>query len=422
MNNRLYIHIDADAFFASVEQCLHRELRGKPIVTGRDGSIGVALSYEAKALGVERATPIHMIREEFPTVQMVASDYYMYKIYSDRMISIIREYIPSIRRNSIDECSADITSMCDSFQEAEALATQVQQILNQKLMCTFSIGISTSPLLTKMASGMNKPAGLTMIDPATSTEYQQEYIKKVSGLGRKLCERLSKLGVLRISDFIERYPVIRKNFSIVTDDIYHQLLGRQSTRVREYALQKSMNRARSFKVTDNQDAVFGQLVLNFEHLMRKLRAQNMTCQRIYVTLGTADRNRRGSHLRLPSHSRDVDLLMAHMRIVFDDLCRAGEAYRYASVTLSGLRIQEVVQNDLFGEHEQQSSTESMYQTIDDLDSKFGKPVISIAATLSRPRNLGSHVDPKTYPITMRHQLLPGEEANRRIRYPFLGTV
>ena len=92
MTNNFFIHIDADAFFASVEQCLHRELKGKPVVTGRDGGIAVAMSYEAKALGVERATPIHIIRQEFPGVHMVASDYFMYKLYSDRMLEIINNW------------------------------------------------------------------------------------------------------------------------------------------------------------------------------------------------------------------------------------------------------------------------------------------------------------------------------------------
>lgn len=422
MNNNFYIHIDADAFFASVEQCLHRELRGKPIVTGRDGGIAVAMSYEAKDLGVERATPIHIIREEFPNVQMVVSDYFMYRIYSNRMLEIIQMYIPSIQRKSIDECSADITREVSSFEEAEILGGEIKKVLEQKLQCTFSIGISSSPLLSKMASGMNKPSGLTIINTKKNTEYLKVPIKKVSGLGRKLCERLSDLGVVCIGDFIQSYPRIRKNFSIVTDDIFQQLQGVPTLRNTLQKEQQSMNRARSFKVTFSREEVFGQLVTNLESLMKKMRAGDFVCSRILVLLKNIERKPISVNIKLPTSTRDMSIIMFHLRTIFDDIYSSEEGYRYASVTLSGLQDSFCSQPDLFGEINNSPREDKMYALIDSLENKFGNRCVTLASTLNLPHGLGSHIKKNTYPITEMNPLLPGETYFKRLKYPFLGLV
>ena len=422
MTKRIFIHIDADAFFASVEQCLHRELRGKAIVTGRDGSIAVALSYEAKALGVKRATPIHIIRKEFPTVKMVASDYYMYKIYSDRMLSIISEHIPNIKRKSVDECSAEITDLIVDFDAAEKLTKTIQEQLQTQLSCSFSFGISTSSLLAKMASGMNKPSGLTIIDPENNTEYYNLPIKEVSGLGKKLCERLSGLGVVRIKDFIEKYPSIRKNFSLTTDDIFYQLQGKPTFRNILETLQKSMNRSRSFKVSDDKNEVYGQLVMNFEHLMRKMRAQSLLCRQVHISLKNAERNYSSLKIKLPTSSRDVEILLRHVTILFNKLWDDNQEYRYVSITFSGLSSAALVQADLFGQHIQESKNESVYRSIDLMDEKFGTSTVSLASTLIQPKKIGSHINPEKYPITMTHELLPDESVYKRLQYPYLGTI
>lgn len=422
MTKRFFIHIDADAFFASVEQCLHRELRNKPIVTGRDGSIAVALSYEAKALGVKRATPIHIIRKEFPNVQMVASDYYMYRIYSDRMIAIIQEYIPHISRKSIDECSAEITDSISSQEQAQELARTIQKDLQTRLLCTFSIGVSTSPLLAKMASGMNKPAGLTLIDPENDTDYHNEYIKEVSGLGARLCERLSRLGVIRISDFIKKYPRIRKNFSVAIDDIFYQIQGIPTHRIPTGTPQKSMNRARSFKVTNNKDTVFGQLILHFEHLTRKMRSQSLTCQTIHISLRNAERISTHAKIKLPKRTRDMQLLLLHINILFRDIWKTNNTCRYISLTFSGLSSGSYIQSDIFNNFQNESHQEKIFTAVDILNGKFGKPLVTLASGMIQPKKLGSHIQNEKYPITHTHPLLLGESEYKRLQYPFLGVI
>lgn len=419
--HRWFIHIDADAFFASVEQCIHRELRGKPVVTGRDGSIAVAMSYEAKALGVERATPIHILRKEFPSVSIVVSDYYTYRIFSDRMLAIIQTYLPQVVRNSIDECSGEIIGMITQ-QEVQQLANDIQQALQTKLSCSFSLGISRSPLLAKLASGMHKPSGMTIIDPLVDYSYQQLPIAKVSGLGSKTCERLGKLGIIFVKDFIEKYPRIKKDFSINLEDIYYEVQGIPKLRKQKKAHQQSMNRARSFTVTKSREAVYGQLIVNSEHLLRKMRTQKLGCTRIQVALKDTYRVIHHEQQTLHTLSFDTNTIMTYVTKLFNQLFIPGEGYRYVSVTFFGLQSQEYMQADLFGESHHEEQQSKLYMSLDSLNTRFGKQVISYGSTMTLPRSFGTSEYQAKHLMTQAYHLLPGESVYQRLRYPYMGKI
>tara|TARA_B100001179_G_C18353613_1_gene301914 strand:- start:73 stop:624 length:552 start_codon:yes stop_codon:yes gene_type:complete len=183
-----------------------------------------------------------------------------------------------------------------------------------------------------------------------------------------------------------------------------------------------MNRARSFKLTTSKEAVLGQLVLNYEHLMRKMRNQNLGCSRIYISLRDHERKSTTGNRVLLRHTRDPKSIMESIQSLFNTLWKSGEGYRYVSLTFSGLRVQSTVQMNLFESPEQESSQETIYGMLDQLDAKFGKTVVSLGSTLTLPKKLGSHLDPKRYPLTLQHPLLPGESLHRRVRYPFLGSI
>ena len=107
----MILHLDADAFFASCEQSLHPELRGKPIVVGGDRGIVTAASYEAKALGVKRGLPTFKLKQQFPTVIVVNSNYADYEDFSEKIFELLLQTSPCIEAYSIDESFADMTGI-----------------------------------------------------------------------------------------------------------------------------------------------------------------------------------------------------------------------------------------------------------------------------------------------------------------------
>ena len=108
---RAIAHVDADAFFASVEQAVHPELKGRPVITGAERGIVAAASYEAKARGVKRGVPLHQVKQVCPECVLLPSDYETYSLYSKRIFAILRRFTPVVEEYSIDEAFCDLTGL-----------------------------------------------------------------------------------------------------------------------------------------------------------------------------------------------------------------------------------------------------------------------------------------------------------------------
>ena len=112
---RAILHLDADAFFASCEQAIHPELKGKPVITGKERGIVAAASYEAKARGVTRGVRLSDVKKICPDAVILPSDYETYSLFSLRMFAIIRRFTPDVEEYSIDEAFADLTGLRRNF-------------------------------------------------------------------------------------------------------------------------------------------------------------------------------------------------------------------------------------------------------------------------------------------------------------------
>ncbi len=145
---RAILHVDADAFFASVEQALHPELKGRPVVTGQERGI--------IACGV----PLHEARCRCRGLVVLPSDYETYSLYSRRLFTILRRHTPSVEEYSIDEGFADLSGLRRVFRASyEDIARRIQAAVRQELDITVSAGLSLSKSLAKLASKFRKPAG-----------------------------------------------------------------------------------------------------------------------------------------------------------------------------------------------------------------------------------------------------------------------
>ena len=420
----LYIHIDADAFFASVEQCIHHELSKKPVVAGRNGSIVVAVSYEAKKLGVKRGLAAHEILRDFPTVYVVASDYDMYQIFSDRMVSITQSFLEKVTRTSIDEMKASVRIHSD--QELALCLEQLQTLqktLQRKLGLSFSFGIGDTKIMAKIASGMHKPAGFTYLGETNNLEeFMKLSVEKVPGFGRQTSPRLRRLGIGTIQQFITHYPSIASNFSISIQEIHDELQGvPRISKARQTG--KSINRARSFKVTNSYEEIKGQVTKNLEHLVQKLRNHGMQAKQISLNLRTAERQSMNQRVSLPVSSDDYFFLSQQTLGLLQKIYQSGQGYRYASVTLGSCEKNSMNQPSLFTEVQNiEQKNAIIWKAIDSVNSKYGKRILSLADGLRQPLELGSHLSQNHPMIVKAHPLLPGESSWRRLSYPFLGKI
>jgi DNA polymerase-4 len=420
----LYIHIDADAFFASVEQCVHHELSRKPVVAGRNGSIVVAVSYEAKKLGVERGLAAHEILRDFPSVYLVASDYDMYQIFSDRMVSIAQSFLGKVIRTSVDEMKSSV--LIHSDQELVLCLEQLQTLqktLARKLGLSFSFGIGDTKTMAKIASGMHKPSGFTYLGENNNLqEFMKLSVEKVPGFGRQTSPRLRKLGIATIQQFITYYPSIASNFSVTMQEIHDELQGiPRVSKTRQTG--KSINRARSFKVTYSYEEIKGQITKNLEHLVQKLRNHGMQTKQISVNLRNAERQSMNQRVSLPISTDDYFFLSQQTLGLLQKIYQPGQGYRYASVTLGSCEKNSMSQPSLFTEvQDTKQKNSTIWKAIDSVNSKHGKRILSLADGLRQPLELGSHLSQNHPMIVKTHPLLPGEASWRRLSYPFLGRI
>lgn len=420
---QIHVHIDADAFFASVEQAIHRELRGLPVAVGQNGGIVTALSYPAKDLGVSRVAPVVSVRKDYPEVTIAASDFNAYGIFSKRMDNIIRSHFPNLVKNSVDEGSVDMTEKVGSFEEAEVLIKKLQTELEQKLGCTFSFGIARTPLLSKLASSMNKPNGIEVLTDENVKE-KIHYLPAdcLSGIGKQGYKHLQENNIYTIGDFAKADPDwLLHEFSIVMPALQKQVLGKVVEIPRQKEGIKSMSRERSFPATKSYQYLHSQLSSNIEHLASRMRKEDLFTNRIGLVLRGQDFSHSKSFVSLSYPTRDPQYLLSEANKILEEIFQDGIYYRQVSVTCSGLGKQPI-QKDLFGEVKESDSKDEVLQMVDVLEDKFGKKCISLASSLEAQKNtqkaFSGRVEGDVYPYGM----LPGEEIGKRLQVPFIGEV
>lgn len=200
---RKIIHIDMDAFFASVEQRDHSELRGRPVAVGGSSERGVvaAASYEARKYGVRSAMASKIARQKCPELIFVKPRFEVYKQVSDQIRTIFAEYTTLIEPLSLDEAYLDVTENLPQIKSATLIAEEIRQRIKEKTNLTASAGVSYNKFLAKLASDQNKPNGIYVIKPEEGEEFvAQLKVERFHGVGRVTADRMQKLGIITGAD------------------------------------------------------------------------------------------------------------------------------------------------------------------------------------------------------------------------------
>ncbi|MFN2396555.1 MAG: DNA polymerase IV [Bacteroidales bacterium] len=198
MNCHKIIHIDMDAFYASVEQRDNPELKGKPVAVGGGGERGVvaAASYEARKFGVRSAMPGIQARKKCPEIVFVKPRFDVYKKVSDQIRNIFHEYTDLVEPLSLDEAYLDVTNPKKGKNSATLVAKEIRERIYNELHLTSSAGISFNKFLAKIASDVKKPNGMFVIHPDEAARYIENLpIEKFHGVGKVTAQKFKKLGI-----------------------------------------------------------------------------------------------------------------------------------------------------------------------------------------------------------------------------------
>ena len=195
---RKIIHIDMDAFFASIEQRDNPDYRGKPLAVGYSGARGVvaAASYEARVFGVRSAMASKIALRKCPHLIFVMPRFDVYKSVSRQIMEIFHEYTDLVEPLSLDEAFLDVTENHKNIPSATQIAQEIKQKITETLGLTASAGVSFNKFLAKIASDFNKPNGLYVVRPKDAEQFVEKLkIEKFFGVGKVTAERMHQLGI-----------------------------------------------------------------------------------------------------------------------------------------------------------------------------------------------------------------------------------
>ena len=247
---RKIIHVDMDAFFASVEQRDNPELRGKPVAVGGSSGRGVvaAASYEARKFGVRSAMPSVTAKRLCPDLVFCKSRFDVYREVSQQIRAIFRHHTDLVEPLSLDEAYLDVTEDKLGIGSATRIAELIRQEIRAKTKLTASAGVSYNKFLAKIASDQNKPDGMCVIRPGEGAEFVARLpIRRFHGVGPKGAEKMARLGIETGGDLAERdIEWLRGHFGSFADYLYRAARGIDLRPVRSSRIRKSVGGERTF--------------------------------------------------------------------------------------------------------------------------------------------------------------------------------
>lgn len=414
----MILHVDGDSFFAACEMSRHPHLWNQPVVVGQERGIAVAMSYEAKKLGITRAMPIFKVREMHQDVTVLSSHFDLYEMYSDKLFNILSEYFDEVEHYSIDECFARVRPEQCSEEYIRKVKTNVQK----RLGITFSFGLAANKVLAKVASKFRKPDGLTIIMPGEENAYLENLsVGSIWGIGSRTAEKLRSMNIQTALDF-KNYNerVVVDTFAEPIAHIQAELKGKSLSSIHTlHEDQKSLQATRSFTpATADVSFIYSELSRNVEEACERLRDADMYGK--YISIFIKSKETKENPIRkyfslskeLEFYTNNPIEILRTLHDEFPGLVNNNYVYKATGVTIHGLRHKESIPEDLLGGQNRSFERNSYTDAIDAINKRFGEHSIQMASSMKS--------------ITKRR----GEAAARdekdpyiwNLPLPYLGTV
>ncbi|MBI2345535.1 MAG: DNA polymerase IV [Deltaproteobacteria bacterium] len=419
------LHVDADAFFVSVEQTLHPELKGKPVITGAERGIVAAASYEAKAFGVKRGVSLTEAAHLCPGLIMLPSDYETYSLFSKRMFNIVRRFTPEIEEYSIDEAFADLTGLRRVHHAAyQDIAKEIQQTIIRELDVGVSVGVSLSKSLAKLCSKFRKPRGFAAVPGHTiHLLLERTPLLNVWGFGPNTTALLAKHGCRTALDFVRKPRYFAEEvLGKVGVEIWSELRGEYVYRINtapktDYA---SISKSKTFAPpSSNQRYVFAQALRNLESAFIKARRYALAANRLVVYLREQNFASHGCEATLNRPTNSPLDCTNVLRGLFEQCFHPDRTYRATGIVLADLQPALPAQCDLFEDPLRAIKTATVAKAIDEVNAQFGKHTVFLGEGLhlgrtSEDRLIGGR---RGTPTVRRAHPLPGETARQHLALP-----
>ena len=338
--NRKIIHIDMDAFYASVEQMDHPELKGKPVAVGGGSERGVvaAASYEARKYGVRSAMSGSQARKNCPDLIFVKPRFERYKEISKQIRNIFYEYTDLVEPLSLDEAYLDVTHNKKSHPSATLIASEIRERIFQEVGLPASAGISNSKFVAKIASDINKPNGQKTIPPEEVAHFLEELpIEKFFGIGKVTASKMFQLGIFTGRDLKSKpLDFLTTHFKNSGDHYYKVVRGKHFSEVKPNRIQKSVAAEHTFsKNLTSEIFMMERLESIAEELQNRLIRSKVAGKTITLKIKYSDFSLQTRSKTLPFFVKDKNILLSTVKeLLFQEKIK--ESVRLLGISVSNL--------------------------------------------------------------------------------------
>ncbi|MGP1991902.1 DNA polymerase IV [Zobellia laminariae] len=290
---RKIIHVDMDAFYASVEQLDNPELHGKPVAVGGSSKRGVvaAASYEARKYGVRSAMSSIMAQRNCPELIFVNARFDRYKEISKIIRGIFYEYTDLVEPLSLDEAYLDVTVNKKGNPSASLLAREIRQKIFDATGLNASAGISINKFIAKVASDINKPNGQKTVNPEEVLEFLEDLeIRKFYGVGKVTAEKMYKLGIFTGKDLkLKTESFLEENFGKSGSYYYNVVRGIHNSEVKPHRIPKSVGAERTFNENLSSEVFMLERLDHIaEELEKRLKKANIAGKTVTLKIKYSD--------------------------------------------------------------------------------------------------------------------------------------
>lgn len=381
---RKILHVDMDAFFASVEISKNPSLKGKPIVVTNSmserGVVSTA-SYEARKYGIHSAMPLKKAKRLCKNLIVIRGNFSLYNEISHKIMEILSGFTDKIEVRSIDEAYLDVTETEEIFGGAVSIGRKIKSAIKEKFSITCSVGISYNKLLAKLATELSKPDGLLEIKKDDLEKYYYPLpIEKIPGIGPKSVRVLKNFGVEKVSDLRKfTYENLVRNFKPAFSKFL--LMIKEAKGDEEINFRESPPKSISSRVTleeDTTDIKFMESILSLlsEEVGNRLRKENFSTKTIKITIRYNDFKTITHQRKLPIPiNSDSDILKESISLLRERIEK--KPVRLLGVTASSL-MNESFDTSLFSKDE---TDDKFLRTIDKIKEKFGERKILLLKSI-----------------------------------------
>ena len=385
MQERSILHVDMDAFYASVEQRDNPELRGKPVVVGGGNNRGVvaAASYESRVFGIRSAMPMAEARRRCPDLCCVAPRMSHYQDVSRQIFAVFREFTPLVEGLSLDEAFLDVTASRKLFGSGRDIAMAVKERIHERTDLTASVGVAGNKLVAKIASDLDKPDGLVVITPENLHETLDPLSAAViPGIGKETQSRLSRISVRTIADLCQAddrdlVPI----FGRFTQKTRDRAAGIDDRAVIPSRAEKSISAEETYD-TDlaERGEMERQLLGLAERTSSRLRKARLAAGTVQVKIRQSDFQTFTRQKSLKPPGNGTDQIFEIARALLRTWLARNPGARIRLLGVGGSGLAPAAQDDLFAGQDTAPGTE-VDRAVDEIRDRFGSASVGRARTL-----------------------------------------